>query len=159
MDCQRCGRPATVHVTQVVAHQRKEVRLCDACAKAADLLPAGHGDLNLPALVSLLMGLPAAAAGLACPDCGTTYGTFRADGRLGCPTEYDAFRPALEPLLVRIHRRAEHCGKRPKAAGRRADAARMTEELAAAVAAERYDEAARLRDRLRAALGSGDGPG
>ena len=159
MNCQRCSRPATLHVVQTAAGGKREVRLCDACAKAADLLPphAGPGgtELNLSALVGLLMGLPA-AAGLACPGCGLTFGAFRADGRLGCPAEYDAFRPVLLPLLERVHRRTEHAGKRPRAAGRR----RLRLQLAEAVAAERYEDAARIRDTLRADEGNGaDEPG
>lgn len=155
MECQRCGGPATVHVTQVVAKRKREVRLCDACAKAADLLPPAGTELNLPALVGLLMGLPAAGGGLECPDCGLTYAAFRAEGRLGCPGEYDAFRPALEPLLERIHRGLTHAGKRPRAAARRAERGRLRADLAAAVGAERYEDAARIRDTLRAAEGDG----
>jgi protein arginine kinase activator len=152
MECQRCGSPATVHVVQTVGPKKREVRLCDACAKAADLLPATGAELNLPALVGLLMGLPA-AGGLECPDCGLSYAGFRADGRLGCPGEYDAFRPALEPLLERIHRATRHAGKRP----RRVERGRLRSELAEAVAGERYEEAARLRDALRAAEGETGG--
>ncbi len=156
MECQRCGGPATVHVVQTVGHKKREVRLCDSCAKAADLLPAAGTDLNLPALVGLLMGLPAAGAGLACPDCGLSYAAFRAEGRLGCAGEYDAFRPALEPLLERIHRAIRHAGKRP----RRVERGRLRGELAEAVAGERYEDAVRLRDALRAAEGGGaDEPG
>lgn len=146
MRCQRCDSPATVHVVQAVNGTKREVRLCDACAKAADLLPATGTELNLPALVGLLMGLPAAGAGLACPDCGLSFAAFRAEGRLGCPTEYDAFRPALEPILERVHRATRHGGKRP----RRVRRAELMAALTEAVAAERYEDAARLRDSLRA---------
>ena len=160
MDCQRCGNPATVHVVQTVAKRKREVRLCDGCAKAAHLLPPGGTEINLPALVGLLMGLPAVGGGLACPECGLTYPEFRADGRLGCPAEYDAFRPALEPLLERIHRATRHRGKGPRAAGRRARLAELGAALAAAVDAERYEDAAAIRDTLRAAEGGGaDEPG
>ena len=33
---------------------------------------------------------------------------FRADGRLGCPHDYEVFRVGLEPLLQRIHRSGRH---------------------------------------------------
>jgi protein arginine kinase activator len=97
------------------------------------------------------MGQPSVAdlAGLTCPACGLKYAAFRADGRLGCPDDYDAFRPALEPLLDRIHRGTRHEGKTPRAANRRAELATLREQLAAAVAAEHYEDAARLRDRIR----------
>ena len=70
--------------------------------------------------MQLIMGMPADPAGLTCPSCGLKYAAFRADGRLGCPDDYDAFRPALEPLLDRIHRGTRHQGKAPRAALRRA---------------------------------------
>jgi protein arginine kinase activator len=89
---------------------------------------------------------------LTCPDCGLQYGEFRATGRLGCPAEYDAFRPALEPLLARIHRADAHAGKTPRAVrtARRADRLdELRRRMAAAARAEDYEEAARLRDAIR----------
>lgn len=153
MECQRCGNPATVHVVQTVGLKKREVRLCETCAKAADLLPTTGAELNLPALVGLLMGMPTTGTGLECPDCGLSYAGFRAEGRLGCPGEYDAFRSALEPLLERIHRANRHAGKRP----RRVERGRLRAELAEAVAAERYEVAAQLRDALRAVEGETGG--
>ena len=39
---------------------------------------------------------------------------FRAEGRLGCPHDYDVFRGGLAPLLQRIHRSDRHVGKTPQ---------------------------------------------
>jgi protein arginine kinase activator len=86
---------------------------------------------------------------LTCPACGLKYAAFRADGRLGCPDDYDAFRPALEPLLERIHRGTRHGGKAPRAAALRAELSELRGQLAAAVEAENYEDAAELRDRIR----------
>ena len=55
--------------------------------------PAGQA-LNVMAVLQLLGGGPAAAAGqgeLICPRCGLEYPQFRAAGRLGCPDDYEAF--------------------------------------------------------------------
>jgi protein arginine kinase activator len=79
---------------------------------------------------------------------------FRADGRLGCPNDYEAFRAGLQPLLERIHHGAvRHVGKSPR---RRAGSDHVFAEcidlrrrLQRAVEAEAYEEAARLRDELR----------
>ena len=150
MTCQFCGQPATVHLTDIVQHKKRELHLCDGCARKHDLIPDGPApQLNLPALVGLILGQPAPAPGaaaLTCPACGLKYSVFRADGRLGCPADYDAFRVPLVPLLERIHRAARHAGKTP---GGRRPGAGLRARLAAAVAAEDYEEAARLRDRLR----------
>ena len=152
MKCHYCGQPATVHLTDIVAKQKRELHLCEGCAKEHHLVPDGPSpQLNLQALVQLIMGMPASAdpAGLTCPTCGLKYAAFRADGRLGCPDDYDAFRAALEPLLDRIHRGTRHHGKAPRAAGRRAELDNLRDQLQAAVATEKYEDAARLRDRIR----------
>ena len=162
MTCQFCGQPATVTLTNIVKGGKQVMHLCDGCAKKHDLLPDGPGpQLNLQALVALLAGQPAAppeTGSLTCPVCHLKYAVFRADGRLGCPADYEAFRPALEPLLVRIHRHTRHAGKTPKRAGRDAAGTVLKAQLAAAVAAENYEEAAKLRDRIRQKDGA-DEPG
>ncbi|HET6572352.1 MAG TPA: UvrB/UvrC motif-containing protein [Fimbriiglobus sp.] len=152
MKCHYCGQPATVHLTDIVAKQKRELHLCEGCAREHHLVPDGPTpQLNLQALVQLIMGMPVGAdpAGLTCPTCGLKYAAFRADGRLGCPDDYDAFRSALEPLLDRIHRGTRHQGKTPRAAGRRAELDSLRDQLQAAVATEKYEDAARLRDRIR----------
>ncbi len=78
---------------------------------------------------------------------------FRAEGRLGCPHDYEVFRIGLEPLLQRIHRAARHCGKRPHHravnAATEAELLELRRRLREAVEIENYEEAARLRDLLR----------
>ena len=155
MKCHYCGQPATVHLTDIVAKQKRELHLCDGCAKDHHLVPEGPSpQLNLQALVQLIMGMPATAdpAALTCPTCGLKYAAFRADGRLGCPDDYDAFRAALEPLLDRIHRSVSHAGKVPRAVRtqqRDAELRTLRKAMQAAAKAEDYAEAARLRDLIR----------
>jgi protein arginine kinase activator len=159
--CQFCGQPATVHLTDIVQKVKKETHLCEGCARAKQVLPdSAGGQFNLQALVSLVLGPPpAAAAGhepaaLVCPHCGLNYTEFRKHGRLGCAADYVAFRPALEPLLDKIHRATSHVGKAPRAGAatdaNRAELADLRERLREAVAAERYEDAATLRDAIRA---------
>jgi protein arginine kinase activator len=152
MKCHYCGQPATVHLTDIIAKHKREMHLCEGCAREHHLVPEGPSpQLNLQALVQLIMGMPAVAdpAALTCPTCGLKYAAFRADGQLGCPDDYDAFRAALEPLLDRIHRGTQHQGKVPRTAGHRAELETLRDQLRAAVAAENYEDAARLRDRIR----------
>ena len=154
--CQFCGQPATVHLTDIVQKVKKESHLCEACARAKQLIPDNaDGQLNLQALVTLMLGPPAAQepSALICPSCGLQYTEFRKHGRLGCPTDYLAFRTALEPLLDKIHRATAHTGKAPRSAGtgktKRSELADLREQLRVAIAAERYEEAAVLRDTIR----------
>jgi protein arginine kinase activator len=157
MKCQFCSQPAAVHLTDVIDQHKKELHLCEACARQHHVWPEQQQDLNLPALLQLLLGEPVApvtaeAARTRCPQCGLTYGEFRQVGRLGCPHDYQAFRAELLPLLERIHRAARHAGKaprRPPSPDRQADLAALCRRLHDAVAAERFEEAARLRDLIR----------
>lgn len=88
-----------------------------------------------------------------CPACGTSYASFRASGRLGCPRCYVAFRRFLLPFLGRFHRQVTHLGKFPRrAAGRSSRLGEITRAriaLEKAVSAEDFEEAARLRDHIR----------
>ena len=158
MKCQFCENPATVHLTRIVNKKKREVRLCERCAREHNLYtgPSAAQGIDLKALLSLLVGPLQAGvadpAALTCPTCGLEYGEFRAEGRLGCPADYDAFRPLLEPLLERIHRSLAHAGKVPRAVRRQlreAELADLRDQMHSAAAAEKYEEAARLRDLIR----------
>ncbi|HXG08730.1 MAG TPA: UvrB/UvrC motif-containing protein [Gemmataceae bacterium] len=156
MKCQLCSNPATVHLTKIVEQKKKELHLCERCAEQQQLVQ--QKELSLPAILQTLIGQHVGPwtdelARLACPACGIKYMEFRAEGRLGCPHDYAVFRVGLEPLLQRIHRAGRHVGKaprrRPRSAAAEAEVLELKRQLRAAVEAERYEEAARLRDLLR----------
>lgn len=158
MKCQFCDNVATVHLTNIVNKRKREVRLCEACARKRNLLPSQPAgpSIDLKALLGLLVGplQPANAdpTALTCPACGLQYGEFRAEGRLGCPADYDAFRPQLEPLLERIHRSLAHEGKVPSGFRRQqrdSELDDLRQQMQAAARDENYEEAARLRDVIR----------
>src|SRR5262249_11007443 len=112
---------------------------------------------NVPAILQSLIGhhlgqLTDELARLTCPTCGIKYMEFRAEGRLGCPHDYDVFRAGLEPLLQRIHRSGRHVGKAPRqrrTAAAQAELLERKRKLRAAVGIEAYEEAARLRNLIR----------
>jgi len=156
MKCQSCSNPATVHLTDIIGGQKKEMHLCQACAEQQNLIK--QQELNLPAILHSLIGqhvgpLTDELSRLTCPACGIKYMEFRAEGRLGCPHDYDVFRVGLEPLLERIHRSVKHVGKSPRhrvmTATRQKEWVELRSQLRAAVDAELYEEAARLRDLIR----------
>jgi len=153
--CQFCSNPATVHLTDIVNNQKKELHLCQSCAESQHLLK--QQELNLPAILQTLIGQHVGQptdelSRLVCPICGIRYMEFRAQGRLGCPHDYRVFRQGLEPLLQRIHRSQRHTGKSPRrrvTVEKQQELIELRRQLQAAVAAEAYEEAARLRDLLR----------
>ena len=156
MKCQLCSNPATVHLTDIVNGHKKELHLCEACAEKQQLLK--HQELNLSAILQAVIGqhigpLTDELARLTCPACGIKYMEFKAEGRLGCPHDYEVFHAALVPLVERIHRSTRHVGKTPRhavaSAARQGEMVQLRQQLRRAVEAEAYEEAARLRDLLR----------
>jgi protein arginine kinase activator len=154
--CQLCSNPATVHLTDIVEMQKKELHLCQSCAEQHQLLH--KQELNLPAILKNLIGQHLGPhsdelARLTCPACGIKYMEFRAQGRLGCPYDYVVFRSGLAPLLQRIHRSDHHAGKAPQRARlpaeQQAEVVELRRRLQNAINREAFEEAAHLRDLLR----------
>lgn len=155
----KSGKPS-VHVLDVTGGKVvKEQFVCTAAAEALGILQPKVVSLSLSAevLEQLSSGIKAKArqsrTETACPGCGLTLATFRERGRLGCPRCYDVFRPHLTQLLERIHDATTHCGRFPGRTDRStADPVRVAdlrESMRSAIAAERYEEAAQLRDEIR----------
>ena len=99
-----------------------------------------------------------------CTQCGFTFGEYRARGLLGCPHCYEAFGDALEADLLWLHPALEPAGPGPDAPGSPGDSdpenpALLRRNLAAAIKAENYGEAARIRLLLRGADGQGGNGG
>lgn len=156
MKCQSCSKPATVHLTDIVNGHKRERHLCQECAEKQQLLK--HQELNLAVILQTVIGQHAGPlsdelARLTCPACGIKYMEFKAEGRLGCPQDYQVFQAALEPLLQRIHRSTRHLGKTPRNgplnAKLQAEIVQLRQKLRRAVEAEAYEEAAKIRDLLR----------
>jgi protein arginine kinase activator len=154
--CQRCGnRPATVHVTEVAATGgHAEAHLCSACCQDAGWIPA----LPPPAVTALVAAKPvedtvgeADPPEAACPACGLSFTDYQQVNLLGCAHDWIRFSEPLRELVHRWHGSERHVGRRPGDAAPASGDARRAElnaELAAAVAGERYEEAARLRDLI-----------
>lgn len=99
-----------------------------------------------------------------CPNCLTTWDTIKRDGRVGCSACYAAFHEAIGEVMGKVQRGESHLGKIPRAAqkrGRRVKNLQTRREnqlqllrnrLQEAVAAEKYEEAAKLRDKIKAAV-------
>lgn len=148
--CQYCQAPATVHLTQIMDAKVIKVHLCESCAAKGAV-----AESPVFKLAEMLSGKPDDApgepAGPVCPDCGLSEATFRKTSRLGCATCYTVFSETIAALLPGIQPALTHRGKHPAGArvhALRAELDRSRAELQAAVKAERYEDAARLRDRI-----------
>ena len=163
MVCQLCKqKDATVHLTQIVEDEMKKLDLCESCAKQK-----GVNDPTGFSLAELLLGaggteaeapVEAKAGGTAaepkCARCGMTQAEFKKNGRMGCSDCYGAFADSLEGLLKGMHKGTTHRGKIPAALrtalDQKATLDLLSAKLQAAIASEDFEQAARVRDEIKA---------
>lgn len=153
MQCELCkAKPATVHFKQVCDGAVREMFICEACAakKGFDAqAPMGLTDFLFGFGSPPKVEKPAPVEDKACSTCHMRRSDFRKTSRLGCPACYDTFADALAPILEDMHRGLVHVGKVPAGASLASRVAALRTELDRAVAAQSFEEAARLRDAIR----------
>jgi protein arginine kinase activator len=166
MKCEKCNKPATIHLTEIQAGKKLEKHLCEQCAAEAEGLPVkAHTPINelLTNFVLAHSGMGGKESSTACPECGITWVEFRQSGLFGCEHDYVFFDKELTPLLQRAHEGGtHHLGKVPTRRGgtsvpakRQPDLSRLRKDLARAIELEDYERAAKLRDQIRQAEGTG----
>jgi len=159
-----------VHLTEIVDEQMSEMHLCEECARQkssqmeqqfglADLL-AGLSDPSKTSATSK----ESEKNILKCSRCALPYEDFRKFGRLGCGECYTSFKEHLTGLLRKIHGSNKYLGKTPStyqpgdkeasAEGAVAllpsdDLTDLKKQLQSAIAAEDFEKAALIRDKIR----------
>ena len=156
MKCQRCTKAATLHITEVVNEdQFEELHLCEECANKYLYEPQQKEAAQKAGQIGQAEESDEGSAlnQRECPICGIKFVEFRNSGRLGCPHDYQEFREELAPLLENIHGETKHCGKTPRRTPQnrqtQSELIQLRKQLQQAVNKEAYEEAARLRDRIR----------
>ena len=164
MMCDECKqRPASVHWTSVVNGQSTSLHLCAQCAAKHEAEAPGslHSPLFVNDLINSFLGgmSPAISrspsqAPLRCSKCGMTLERFRQNSLLGCSHCYQDLKPALEPILRQVQSGAAHTGKVPSHADesvhKRKQREQLQQQLQQAIAEENFEQAALLRDQIRA---------
>jgi protein arginine kinase activator len=163
MLCDRCKiNEAKYRFRQIINGVVTEMWLCPACAEEGgdDLEIYGVGAL-LPSIFVLPLTI-AKTKHRVCPDCGTSIEEFKETAWLGCQTCYTEFKDILEPMIKRLHGSTTHVGKIPtkpnklKSANKTQERARLVKLMERAIENEEFEEAATLRDTIRAMdLGGG----
>jgi protein arginine kinase activator len=155
MKCQKCTKAATLHITEVVSDEQfEELHLCEECANKY-LYEPQKGGLQKGGEMEAAQDTDETSAlnQRECPHCGVKFVEFRNSGRLGCPYDYQEFRQELLPLLENIHGETKHCGKMPRRLPQnkqtQSELMQLRNRLKQAVTKEDYEEAAKLRDRIR----------
>jgi protein arginine kinase activator len=146
--CQRCFNKAVIHVTEILGPgQIEDIHLCENCYK--NLLMAQLQE-QVPTHASAEQS---SAHNKTCPACGLSFQVFRNLGRFGCAQDYEVFEEEITPLLESLHGQVRHMGKSPRraplSAAQRAELTQLQQQLQQLIREERYEEAARVRDRIR----------
>jgi protein arginine kinase activator len=96
-----------------------------------------------------------------CPKCGMTWDRLKQDGRAGCAQCYTTFTEDLRGVMQKMQRDTHHIGKEPRAAQKRMRRLKhlrarrdhqlelLQRRLEESIANERYEEAAKLRDKIK----------
>ena len=146
---------ASVFLTQIVDGKMQKVNMCESCSKER-----GVTDPTAFALADLLKGLGAAqdivqvsGSGQKCETCGFTLVEFKKTGRLGCSACYSVFTEGIGAMLSGMHKGSSHAGKVPerlvKSFEREKILKELHQKLREAVASEKYEDAASLRDQIK----------
>src|SRR5580698_6229912 len=170
MTCDICGKKkATVHLTEIVDEQMSEMHLCEECARQkSSQMEQQFGLADLLAGLSDSSKTTAVKEGdkvsvLKCSRCALPYEDFRKFGRLGCGECYTSFKEHLTGLLRKIHGSNKYLGKSPAThPGQLAslpegamallpseNLSDLKQQLKSAIAAEDFEKAALLRDKIR----------
>ncbi|GGJ74672.1 UvrB/UvrC motif-containing protein [Virgibacillus salexigens] len=168
MKCQECHeRPATLHFSQVIQGQKMEVHVCNVCAKEKGYMNYPEDGYSLHHLLSGLFNFDtsniASAQGttyqqvneLQCPKCELTFSEFKQIGKFGCAVCYETFNERLDPIFRRVHAgNTKHNGKIPKRQGgdlhKKKQVEALKDQLKSLVENEAFEEAAKVRDKIKA---------
>jgi len=152
---------------QFLNGQKVELHLCQECAFKIDnpemlvslenIFKGFLDQLNTKYFVnSAAPGNPAPVRppAKACSRCGMTFNKFKTGGRLGCDVCYQSFAKEVEVLLKNVQGSTRHEGKYPRRMGAGILSKRQVTELRSqlkkSIEEENYEEAARLRDEIKA---------
>lgn len=165
MICEVChNNEANVHITQIINGSKKELNVCESCAKNIQGVNISSdmdfiSPFSFQNILSGIMDYIGDASHsneceeLVCKNCGTTYSEFKDKGLFGCSDCYKYFKSMLSPIINRVQGNVEHNGKIPKKAGKeiinKNTIVKLKAELQKAVFQEEYEKAAELRDRIK----------
>ena len=165
MLCEECHQNEAVYTISVMMGEAMTQRhLCADCmAKMNMNIASGNMQKLLGAILNAINRgeqpeegekVPDDQPDITCPRCRMTLSKFI---KTGCPDCYQAFAAQLHPMLLQIHGRVQHAGRKPLQSETdqrsRYEQEELTRQLQLAVNAEDYEHAAEIRDRLRALLG------
>ncbi len=165
MICDICkNKEATIYITEVINGKKKSLRLCFECATNLGLKGILK-ELNIPYDENIIKKFLSLMPGFVdevkdekvCDKCGTKFEEFKKSGFLGCSDCYNTFKHDLRPIILNLHGSMKHTGKRKgeKFTPRTTideKIKKLKKELEYAIEEERYEDAAKIRDKLKELL-------
>ncbi len=161
MICEKCGKhTATTHIKTVINGNVTEKYLCSECAASEGLSGNAHSPFDNNGFASLLASvfgdtvIDSRKTDIRCPACNSTFSDIAKSGKAGCSECYKTFRNEFMPYIKRIHGSTVHCGKIPNKAPLTVKPQEDTVEalrmkLSELVREEKYEEAAKIRDKIK----------
>lgn len=153
MLCQKCqSNQATVKIVKNINGNITEEYLCKSCANGEDINFKDFYNENLFENFFNVFS-PTISSSLICDRCKTSYNEFKKTGKFGCSECFFKFQGYLDSTLKNIHGSSTHTGKYPKRCGEHLKLKKEKNDLkillSEAIAKENYEEAAKLRDRIK----------
>lgn len=163
LECTECRKPITVQYTEIVGNNIIQTSHCSDCPVLRHKL---HGIPHL----ERAPGQEEPSTGLACGNCGTTLEAVRRGVLLGCGICYEVFTDVLIPEMLdanRIPARIAsskrnvpiHIGRTPGEVQEMKPSLRLlalNEALNEMLKSEDYEQAALLRDQIKALTDQND---
>jgi protein arginine kinase activator len=176
MLCDNCKEnQANVKYTQIINGKKQEMNLCEECSQKLGItnmnfempitFSSFFGDFFKEFENSSFMPMLKSKEELKCKNCGLTFEEFMNNGKFGCANCYDAFQSEIDPILKKIQGSNRHIGRlgEVKKAEKlnitntpdeqekeqKSETQELKEELKKAVQEENYEEAARIRDKIK----------
>ena len=85
-----------------------------------------------------------------CPHCYMSLAEFKRVGRFGCSQCVTTFDEHIKSLIKQIHQSDRHVGRKPAPGEKKGlEVYKLREELKKALEKEAYEDAARIRDKLK----------
>ena len=90
-----------------------------------------------------------------CNLCGFRFSDIRSHGKVGCPECYNTFSEELDGIIKQIHGSATHTGTSPSTLPptKESKLEILKEKLSQAISDEKYEDAAKIRDEIKALKG------
>ena len=172
MLCNDCGKnEATIHSINYINGEKSELHVCAECAKNHPELNFGFNSFGFNALeptdlIKKFFGLGndsligQIANEIHCKTCNSTLSDFNKTGLFGCPDCYDTFAEEIIPVLQKTQPAVSHKGnvpvnkeQAPEDKEKNEKLQSLQEELKKMISEEKYEEAAKIRDEIKAMKG------